>query len=139
MTGRNRKEGELVPAMTGRQHTALLALAAGHLKKEAAEKAGVCPQAVSEWLKQPHFQAALESLRGELLSNATLQLRAMTATAISALRETLETGPAPARLRAAMYVLDRMAASQPVRDEIQPDPGSDVSTEKILQAIGFSQ
>ena len=138
MTGRNTKKGEVV-ALSGPQHKALMALAAGHLKKAAAAEAGVCPQAVSEWLRQPHFQAALESLRGELVSNATLQLRAMTATAIYALRETLESGPPPARLRAAMYVIDRLIAGQAVRDDAVLDPDSNVSTEKILQAIGFSQ
>jgi len=138
VTGRNQKKGEVV-ALSGPQHKALTALAAGHLKKDAAAEAGVCPQAVSEWLKQPHFQAALESLRSELLSNAAIQLRAMTATAIYALRETLESGPPPARLRAAIYVLDRLIAGQAGPDAAPLEPESKVSTERILQAIGFSQ
>ena len=135
MNRRNRKKGE-VATLTGPQHTAVMALAAEHLKKEAAEKAGVCAQSISTWLREPHFQAALDSLRGELVSHATLQLRSMTATAILASREILESGADPARLRAATYVLDKLIASQVAA---QPDPVPEVSTEEVLQAIGFGR
>src|SRR4051794_6604293 len=134
MTGKNQKKGEVI-ALSGPQHKAVMMLAAGHLKKEAAEKAGVCPQAVSEWLKKPHFQAALDGLRGELVSHAALQLRSMAATAICSLREVLEIGPPPARLRAAMFVLDRLVAGQVATDESRLNADPDLNTEKILQAI----
>jgi hypothetical protein len=53
----------------------LSVLAGGGLKKEPADKAGVHPQAVSEWLKQPHFREALDLLRVELLEHAMEEVR----------------------------------------------------------------
>jgi|SRR5882672_1111403 len=138
MTGSNQKKDEVV-LLTGPQHKAVLALAAGHLKKEAAEQAGVHPQAISGWLKQPHFQAALDSLRGELVSRAGLELRAMTATAVFTLRELLENGAQPTRLRAAMFVLDRLLAAQRAQQINEPEPPPEVSTEKILEAMGYGR
>ena len=109
------------------------------MKREVAEESGVYPQRVSEWLRQPHFQTALDSTRTQLTNAAMRELRAMTASSVSSLREILESGTQGLRLRAAMYTLDRLLSAGGGAKEggitFQPD----LDEENILHAIGLEQ
>src|ERR1035438_5489386 len=61
------KENDTKPTvLTGTQALVLISLISGKKKKEAAEAAGVHPQAVSEMLTQKHFVEALQYSQGKL-------------------------------------------------------------------------
>jgi hypothetical protein len=124
--------------LTGRQQRALFALAAGDLKKNAAEEAGVCPQAISEWLRQPHFRNALDAIRTQLAATAIEELKSMTSLSLRCLRQAQEEGPPALRLKAAMYTLDRVLLMQ----HGEPNPevfatGQELTSETVLTMLGM--
>lgn len=138
MTGRKRKGAE-DNQLTNRQQRALVALAAGRLKKQAARDAGVHPQAVSEWLRQPHFRAALDSMGTQLVQCAFDNLRDMTVASLRTLREVLDNGSPALRLRAAMYTVDRVLqlhGAQALGQ--QPAIDMELSPEDLLAEIGIA-
>jgi hypothetical protein len=99
----------------------------------------VHPQAISEWLKQPHFHAALDSLRTELINQATEQIKALTAESVHVLRDVLRSGNPALRLRAAMYTLDRvLLVAESERGGRSTTLGPEVDAERLLDSIGIA-
>lgn len=91
------------------QLTALPLLAAGSKKQDAAAVAGVCPQTVSAWLQEPHFSAALRTKREQLAGLADERLKEATDRAVATVIGLMESSSEAIRLKAATYVLDRVA------------------------------
>ena len=138
MGGRHQKNAE-AKGFTGRQQRALTLLAAGGLKKDAAREVGVHPQAVSEWMRQPHFRAALDSMRAQLVRCAMDHLSNMTVASLGAIHDVLHHGSPALRLRAAMYTLDRvlqMEGAQALSSASAFD--MELSPEDLLAEIGIS-
>lgn len=132
-----KKTEATVQGLTGKQATALLALASGKLKKDAAEVAGVHPQAVSEWLKQPHFRQTLDSIRGELIEKAAADLRTLTTDSLTALGEAVRGDQPALRLKASMYVLDRLLAlPAPSGNELEIDADTGEDATRVLRSLG---
>ena len=57
-------------------------IVAGELKKVVAEKVGVSPQTISEWQKQPTFQAYLNQLKLAALEGARDQMQRLAKKAV---------------------------------------------------------
>src|SRR5262245_61380002 len=100
---KNQKKAE-EPALSGSQWTALLTLAGGGLKGEAAKQAGVHAQTVSAWMKQDEFRATLNSMRSQSAELVHAQMQPLLNEALTSIRDTVNSGPPPLRLKAAMYV-----------------------------------
>ena len=138
----NRKNPEVAQEiLSGRQVTALIALAGGRLKREAAEAAGVHPQAVSEWLRSANFRTALDSMRSALLNRASAQLEELVQDSIWALRDSLANGSPSIRLKSSMYVLDKVFAAPTTNSPDSPDESA-VQTgvdevSRILRNLGM--
>ena len=95
-------------SLTPGQIAALPMLAAGVKKQDVAAAAGVCPQTVSEWLRQSHFSSALQAKRNELISLAAERLSEATSAAVSTVLELMKSGHEATRLKAATLVLERV-------------------------------
>lgn len=123
------KEGE--PALTQSQLVALPLLAAGAKKKEAAAAAGVCAQTVSDWLRAPHFAAALQDKRDELNALASARLAELSDAAVTTVRNLLTGGAEATRLKAAIFVLERMILLRPVAPpDIADDRNADLTQDQ---------
>jgi hypothetical protein len=96
--------------LTQQQIAALPLLAVGAKKKDAAAAVGVCAQTVSSWLSQPHFNAALVTKRDELTASAAARLRDATEAAVDSIVALITSGSENARLKAAIFVLERVLA-----------------------------
>lgn len=82
-------------------------IAAGELKKVAAEKVGVTPQTISEWLKQPAFEAYVNGLKLAALEAARDRMQYLAGEAVRTIEALLGQEEPPAtRLKAAQMVLD---------------------------------
>lgn len=93
--------------LTPNQAKAAELIAAGELKKVAAEKVGVSAQTISEWQTQPAFQAHLNQLRMAALEGARDQMQRLAEEAVRTVKELMGQEESPStRLRAAQLVLD---------------------------------
>ena len=99
-------------SLTSQQATALPLLASGAKKKDAAAVAGVCPQTISEWLREAHFCAALQSMREELTALAAARLGEAADAAVFTILELMKSANETIRLKAATYILDRVLLLQ---------------------------
>ena len=89
-------------------------IAAGVLKKTAAQEAGVTPQTVSTWLKEPAFQAYLNGLKRAALERTRDRMQFLAGEAVRTIEAMLEQEEHPsARLRAAKMVLDFAGMTDP--------------------------
>jgi hypothetical protein len=121
--------------LTSQQTTALPLLAAGAKKRDAAAAAGVCPQTISAWLQEPHFSAVLKTKREQLAGLAVERLKEATDRAVATVIELMESGGEPSRLKAAIYLLDRvllLAAGETAPASDRPD------SREVLLALGVN-
>lgn len=82
-------------------------IAAGVLKKVAAQEAGVSPQTVSSWLKEPGFEAYVNGLKLAALEAARDRMQYLAGEAVRTIEALLGQEEPPAtRLKAAQMVLD---------------------------------
>ena len=140
MSGRiQKKPEENMSKLSGKQFTAVVALATGKLKKEAAEAANVSPQIVSEWLRQPLFRSTLDSIREQLVEQVSSELQALARESIVVLKDILRSGHPALQLRASMYVLDRVIAIR--RGPMTLDESeqfNDEEASRVLQSLGVT-
>ncbi len=73
--------GELKP----KQEQAAILLASGMSGKETAENLGITPETVSQWKKDPHFQAFKNRLRLETVERTRELLRSLSVKALKRL------------------------------------------------------
>jgi hypothetical protein len=98
--------------LTQQQLAAMPLLAAGSKKKDAAAAAGVCPQTVSEWFREPYFVAALRKSREELSGQAAARLSAAADDAVDMLLTLMKSGTEATRFKAATFLLDQVLATK---------------------------
>lgn len=67
-----------------------LLLARGWTQVKAARAGGVCPDAVTRWLREPDFRRHVQALRDRLMDAAVGQLVAMSGKALGRLERLLE-------------------------------------------------
>ena len=121
-----KKAEEHEPPLTQAQLAALPLLASGAKKKDAAAAAGVCPQTISEWLSLSHFRGALLAKHKDLSALAATRLADTVDAAVSTVLEVMQTANEPTRLKAAMFILDRMLAMES-RERVLPDAWEELS------------
>lgn len=138
MGGRHQKNPE-EKKLTTRQRRALISLAAGSLHKSAAREAGVHPQCVSAWLREPHFRAALDNMRQELVRHAVESLNTMMVASLRSVQDVLDHGTPALQLRAAMFILDRVLEMQGPK-AVAPARSLDIDldAEDVLAQIGIA-
>jgi hypothetical protein len=133
----NTKKHEAIAAsLTQGQSVALPLLAAGVKKQDAAAAVGVCPQTVSTWLQQPDFAAALREQREYLAGLASERLRELVGTAVTTVEKLLESGSESVKLKAAIYVLDRVVLLA-AADSVPALPSSN-DPRQLLAALGVN-
>ncbi len=94
-------------ALSPRQHLALRLLATGESACAAAEGAGVTPQTISEWRKQPLFRAALAAMLYEADREALDALYILRSKAIERLAGVLDVPEPGAVMKAIQLVLEK--------------------------------
>jgi len=124
-------------SLTQAQLAALPLLVSGSKKKDAAAAAGVCPQTISTWLQEPHFAAVLQAQREQLASLAVERLKQATGVAVTTVVELMESGSESTRLKAATYVLDRVALLT-ARDSAFAGSIDGTDTGDVLAALGVN-
>jgi hypothetical protein len=87
----------------------LLALAAGHTVREAAERAGVSERTATRRLADPIFRRLVTKTRADLMDGAMGKLADSTGQAVVTLRGLLEAVSETARLGAAKTILEMAA------------------------------
>ena len=85
------------------------ALAEGLSYSEAAAMGGVVKRTVVRWMGEPAFGREVADLRSEHLSEVTGQLGGLAVTAVSVLRDGLDSERPADRLRAVQLTLERSA------------------------------
>ena len=137
--GNKAEDPGTLSALSGPQLSALCVLAGGGRKVEAAEAAGVHPQRLSEWLRLPHFRAALDDSREELVAQASNELRSLAQESVATLRDVLRTGAPTVRLRAAAYVLDRvLLIARTGIDGAAEQAEGEIELQRFLCALGLT-
>jgi hypothetical protein len=111
--------------LTDAQGVAVPLLASGAKKKDVAAAAGVSAEAVSEWLRQPHFAAALEARRSGLCAVAGERLSEATDQAITTLLGLMKSGKETTRLKAATFLLQQVLAMAPATSSEPPKVEAD--------------
>ena len=96
-----------MPELTPRQKNAILPFITAKTLEEAASQAGIDSKTLWKWRKEPHFMAAVDAARRELMTKAADHLRLGAVEAVAALRRVLndpETA-APVVVQAASAIL----------------------------------
>ena len=135
MTIKIRKKAE-GGSLSGAQWKAVTALAGGSLKGEAAKRAGVHPQTLSQWMKQDEFRVALDSLRSQSTEQVLEQMQSILQESLASIREMVKSGPPPLRLKAAMYTIDRLILLR-YRDGTAPNENGELNGERLLATLGL--
>lgn len=96
--------------LTTKQRTAIRALLAGSTYQEAAEAAGVRPNTITTWMRDPSFILELRQAEQEALEEITRQLLAEGAKSIQTIKKIRDDYRASAatRLRAADIILEKL-------------------------------
>lgn len=93
--------------LTSKQIHAVALLAEGSKCKAAAEAVGVSAQTLSDWRKNPEFEATLNSLKLDALEAARTRMQALALEAVETMAVLLKNAESPAvQLKAAQAVLD---------------------------------
>jgi transposase-like protein len=97
---------------------AVLALLSQRSIEEAARVAGIAPNTLRRWMKQPEFDAAYREAKREMFSQSLARLQnASPAAASTIIKLTLDPStPAATKLRAAESILDRAAKAIETED-----------------------
>ena len=123
-TRRNRKM-----KLSPKQQKAITLLASGTSKRETAEAVGVTPQTISEWHRNPDFQAARNALQRDQLDAARTHLQALAKDAASTLSDVMRNADShETRRRAALDVLE-MAGLAGDRDRFGWGIGPDTAAQ----------
>lgn len=90
------------------QEKALASLISAPTFLVAAKEVGVSPRTLQRWMEEPRFKARLRSMKTEILSSATCQLRNLCLGAVAVLASIAKNpnAPAGARVRAAAVILE---------------------------------
>lgn len=99
--------------LNSKQLIAAFELATGKSKKQAAAKANVTPQTLSQWLKIPAFEAKINEYQHECLDEAQMRFKRLAGDAVSSLEDVLRNADSDkAKLDAAKYVIDKLQLIQ---------------------------
>ena len=90
-----------------KQELAVAALLTETSIEAAAKKCGIGESTLFRWLQQPAFNAAYQEARGQVLTQAVAQLHTATTQAVATLELALTDAEWPARIRAAVAILDQ--------------------------------
>ena len=94
-------------SINAKQQKAIILIASGKSKGEAADAVGVTPQTISDWFHNAHFCAALNRLQRDQLEAARTELQAMAKDAVKALSDVMQNADSyETRRRAALDVLE---------------------------------
>lgn len=100
------------PSLSPRELRFVMALLeCGGNVTRAAQRAQISPRTAFRYLKRPSVQQAISDGSRQLLESLHLELLVTSRTAMSALREILESGDASARVKAAGTVLNSVVRS----------------------------
>ena len=111
-------------------------LAVGMQASEVAKKANVSQVQLSEWKKTPTFMAALNIVRRNSLKDAEIAITALAMEAVQVLRDSLsKKSSMQIRLRAAIYVIDRLEIETVSALESEDGPGI-VDMNQLLMSLG---
>lgn len=89
-----------------KQLTAAFQIATGTDKKEAAKAANVTPQTISQWLKEPAFEAKVNEFQLDCLNEAQTRFKSLAGEAISILEKLLKDAKSDkTRLEVAKFIL----------------------------------
>lgn len=90
-----------------KQLIAAFQIAAGQDKKKAAKAAKVTPQTISQWLKEPAFEAKVNEYQLDCLNEAQARFKHLAGEAISTLETVLKNSKSEkAKLEAAKFILE---------------------------------
>lgn len=122
--------------LTPKQIKALPFLASGVTATEASNKLGISQQQISSWQRDDNFQIALNAVRRDAMRDAETALSGLAMNAVKTLRESLNSASSEqTRLRAAMYIIDRLGFSSNM-ELLGPAPSGSVNMTQVLLALG---
>lgn len=122
--------------LTPKQVKCLPLIAIGWTAKDVSKKLNVSEVQLSEWKRDPNFMAALDSVRRDALRDAETALSGLAKDAVNVLRESLNNASSEqTRLRAAMYVIDRIGFSLNI-ESMGAQPTGTVNMNLLLTALG---
>lgn len=92
-----------------RQEQAIAALMTEPTIDAAAVRAGISPNTLGRWLREPSFLAAYRDARRAVVESAVARIQDAAGEAVTALRRNLTCGRAGDEIRAAVAILDHAA------------------------------
>ena len=93
-------------ALTPKQETAAVLIASGKSCRDTAKDIGIKPETISQWRKNPYFEALVNELKMEALEGAREQLRNLSAEAVSGLKDLMENSKSDSvKLKACVEIL----------------------------------
>jgi hypothetical protein len=122
--------------LTPKQIKCLPLIAIGYTAKDVSKKLKVSEVQLSEWRRDPNFMTALDFVRREALRDAEMALSGLAMDAVQVLKESLNSASGEqTRLRAAMYIIDRLGFS-PNLDSMGLASSGIVNMNLLLTALG---
>lgn len=118
-------------SLTPAQMRCLPLLVIGLSANKVAEKANVSATKISQWKSDPIFMEALELSRRDAVSDAQKAFKGLSLKAIEILSETLDSGSEANRLKASIYILDKIELA-----ESAYSIKGDVNINEVLSALG---
>ena len=106
---------ELPAAFLDRQRLGATLIASGSQQIDVARQLGITPQTVCGWMKQPQFQAMVQTEQVQLTEGIRASVRGLGRKALATVEAIMfdEGAPAAVRLKAACTILDRIEAGDP--------------------------
>ncbi len=125
--------------LTAKQVKALPLLASGMTASNVSKRLKISQQQISNWKRDEKFQFAVDTVRRNALRDAETALSGLAMDAVQTLRESLNNGYSEqTRLRAAMYVIDRIGFSLNI-ESMGAQPTGTVNMNLLLTALGTSK
>ncbi len=122
--------------LTAKQIKALPLLASGTTATDVSKQLKISQQQISNWQRHDKFQNALNTIRRDALRDAETALSGLALDAVQVLRESLNNASGEqTRLRAAMYIIDRLGFS-PNLDSMGLASSGTVNMNLLLTALG---
>ena len=123
-------------SLTAKQAKCLPLLAVGMTASDVSKKLKVSQVQISEWRHDPNFMTALDTIRRNALRDAEIALTGLAMDAVQVLRESLNNSTSEqAKLRAAMFVIDRLGFSTNLETLGEGASGT-VNMALLLTALG---
>lgn len=119
------------------REAAALALARGATEKDAAKEAGISPDTLSEWRRQPEFMARVKELRAKATTSALDELVDATLVSVRWLRSSVENEEHTPELRSlnAQRILDRAGLGPSSTHKVETTDESPEQLEARARAI----